>query len=139
NFDLTRRHFRYSQSDQQRLREAWEMVRAAIRRGRIGPMARAGTISARINQQLLPKPFLGEALAALAPLEAEGLFIAHSGSTIAFVFDCLRPGFELRWERATSFLVDLAPEMSWVEVGQPPSDERAISSKPPIIDSAPPP
>ncbi|MEM7350415.1 MAG: hypothetical protein AAF657_06385, partial [Acidobacteriota bacterium] len=46
NFDLTRRHFRYSQSDQQRLREAWEMVRAAIRRGRIGPMARAGTISA---------------------------------------------------------------------------------------------
>jgi len=124
-FDKARRDFIYSERDQSILRRAWGLVREAHRTGRIGPMAEAGVMSAKINQQLLFKPALEEALDLFTHVEASGLFIAHTGSLIAFVFDPHRSGFENRWEETTRFLSERLPG-EWIVVdSSADADEKA--------------
>jgi len=114
-FDLERRDFLYSERDQETLSIGWEMVREAHRLGNVRPMAEAGVLSAKINQQLLVKPVLDEALDVFACVEASGLFIAHTGTLIAFVFDPDLPGFEKRWDGARRFLYERLPG-EWIDV-----------------------
>lgn len=114
-FDRQRVHFRYSEHDQKKLRMAWDMVRVAERSGSVRLLAEAGTISAGINQELLPKHLFEEFRRAAGPLGAEGLFVAHSGSLLAFILDPARPDHEACYERVLRYVNDLAAP-TWMEL-----------------------
>jgi L-threonine kinase len=114
-FDRHRVHFRYSDHDQKKLRMAWDMVREAERSGSVQLLAEAGTISAGINQELLPKSLFDEFQRDAGPLGAEGLFVAHSGSLLAFILDPSRPDHEARYERVLRYVTDLAFP-GWMEL-----------------------
>jgi uncharacterized protein involved in propanediol utilization len=108
-FDNFRKDFQYPLRDQDRLFAAWAMVRQANRRQRVGLLGRACTISARVNQQLLPKPLFAQ-LARYAELGgAEGVVVAHTGTIQALMLDPARPDHGLRKARAYAFLESLAP------------------------------
>lgn len=108
-FDERRRDFRYSRRDQEDLAAAWDMVRHANRVADVALMARAATISARINEQLLAKPYFGDVLDFVECVGIEGLMVAHSGTALAMILDPERPDYHWRLDQAQRFLTELAP------------------------------
>jgi|SRR6185295_11694128 len=103
-FDARRAHFQYSADAERKLRTAWRMVREAIRCADIGLMAEAGTISAEVNEVLLPKPMFNEIRQNVQPLGAEGLLVAHSGSLVGLILDPDKPDYEQRRDRLGRFM-----------------------------------
>jgi L-threonine kinase len=114
-FDARRAHFQYSADDERKLRTAWQMVREAIRSADVGLMAEAGTMSAEVNEVLLPKPMFNDIRQSVQPLGAEGLLVAHSGSLVALILDPDRPDYEKRRDRLGRFMDDLGMPC-WLEV-----------------------
>jgi len=114
-FDAQRRDFEYSREDERELQMAWDMVRYAARKQDVSILASAATISARINEQLLPKPYFGPMYEFMERTGIEGLIVGHSGTLLAFLFDPHGPGFLEKLERARSFVADLRPQ-SWLEI-----------------------
>jgi L-threonine kinase len=114
-FDAQRRDFQYSREDERELRMAWDMVRYAARQQDVSVLAHAATISARINEQLLPKPYFGEMHEFMERNGLDGLMIGHSGTLLAFLFDPHGPGFLEKLERTREFVVDLRPKR-WLEI-----------------------
>jgi uncharacterized protein involved in propanediol utilization len=114
-FDHHRRDFQYSREDERELRIAWDMVRYAARKRDVSVLASAATISARINELLLPKPFFKEMHEFMELTGLEGLIVGHSGTLLAFLFDPHGPGFLEKLERTREFVVDLRPK-SWLEI-----------------------
>lgn len=114
-FDKRRIHFRYPANSQRKLRMAWDMVREAERSGSVPLLAQAGTISASVNQDLLPKELFEELRRAVVPLGAEGLFVAHSGSILAIILDPARVDHETCYERVLRYITDL-PSLGWMEL-----------------------
>ena len=114
-YDELRQDFRYPRKAQRALLDAWDMVRTANRTGDVALLGRATTISARISQQFLPKPFFEELLGFAAIADIDGIITAHSGTVQALVFDPTRPGFERRLEEGRRFLAGL-PLASWFEL-----------------------
>jgi L-threonine kinase len=106
-FDERRRDFRYTERDTQALLRAWEMMRFANVNRDVSLMARATTISASINEQLLPKPLFREMLEFSEITGVDGLMAAHSGTAIALILDPLRPGFRERVVQTHDFLASL--------------------------------
>jgi L-threonine kinase len=106
-FDERRRDFRYSPRDERELVRAWDMMRYANSHRDATLMARATTISASVNEQLLPKPFFDEMLRFVEVSGVDGLMAAHSGTALALILDPSRPGFRERLAEARAFLSTL--------------------------------
>lgn len=109
-FDKVRESFRYSREALRELRRAWEIVRAATRTGDVPSLARATTISARINQQFVPKPHFDEFLRLVERAEVDGLMAAHSGSVVALLMDPLSPDHARRLKNAERVVDELGVE-----------------------------
>jgi L-threonine kinase len=114
-FDGRRKNFRYSNRDESQLITAWSMIREANRTRDSLLLARATTISARINEQLLPKPYFRELSQFVELGCADGMMVAHSGTALALVFDPGRPDYEECFANAKSFVEGLRPP-SWFHI-----------------------
>ncbi len=114
-FDGRRKNFRYSQRDEAQLMTAWSMIREANRTGDSLLMARATTISARINEQLLPKPHFKELAQFIRLGGADGMMVAHSGTALALVFDPARSDCPEAIAQARMFIDSLRPA-SWFHI-----------------------
>jgi len=114
-FDGRRKNFRYSERDGAQLITAWSMVREANRTGDALLLARATTISAQINEQLLPKPYFKEMAEYVKLGGADGVMVAHSGTALALVFDPSTPDYKTRIDGAKVFLASLQPP-SWFQI-----------------------
>jgi L-threonine kinase len=125
-FDARRVHFRYSATAEEKLRMAWRMVRTAVRTRDLRLMAEAGTISAEINQELLPKPLFNEVRDTVRHLGAEGLLVAHSGSLLAIILDPGTADYPERRDRIARFVEEELEVPSWFELSsyEPPSRPR---------------
>lgn len=107
-FDKVRKGFRYSRMENDQLLSAWHMVRRANRLGSFNLLARAATVSARINQRLLPKPFFAELLDFVARGGADGLMTAHSGTALALLLNPSRADHQERAMAAIELVSSLA-------------------------------
>lgn len=112
-FDLLRRDFRYGADDLARLSAAWDMVRRANQRRDVALLGQATTLSARINERLLPKPAFAEIERYVSSGGAEGVIVAHSGTFMALLFDPARSTHSRRLAAAGRFLdgLNVAPWM----------------------------
>jgi uncharacterized protein involved in propanediol utilization len=147
-FDARRRDFLYSPEEERELRLAWDMVRYAARKQDLAMLASASTISARINEQLLPKACFKEMYEFMQLTGLEGLIAGHSGSLLAFLFDPQGAGFLEKLEQARDFVQALRPR-SWLEISNnlllqesrwgTPRRDRAWTSDPAAALSAAPP
>lgn len=114
-FDGRRKNFRYSARDEAQLLTAWSMIREANSTHDSLLLARATTISARINEQLLPKPYFRELSQFVELGSADGLMVAHSGTALALIFDPGRPDYEECFANAQAFVEGLRPP-SWFHI-----------------------
>jgi uncharacterized protein involved in propanediol utilization len=122
-FDARRKTFMYSAEDQAQLMAAWAMVRHANRTRDASLLARASTLSARINEQLLAKPYFEELSGFVEMQGADGIMVAHSGTALALLFDPDRPGCAQRMQDAKLFVSQLAPP-AWFEMSNQPFFQR---------------
>jgi L-threonine kinase len=114
-FDGRRKDFRYSRRDEAQLITAWSMIREANRTGDSPLMARATTISARINEQLLPKPYFKELAQFIQLGGANGMMVAHSGTALALLFDPAQSDCPEAIAEARTFIESLRPA-SWFQI-----------------------
>jgi len=88
----------YSEKHKKKFRRAYELVNKGIKSGNFAYLCEAATISARINQQLLPKPYFDE-LEQLAQQYNGGIVVAHSGTVAGILLSAQRPDIEtISWE-----------------------------------------
>jgi uncharacterized protein involved in propanediol utilization len=113
-FDAERKDFRYSAADERALRLAWDMVRYAARYQDVAVLGSATTISARINEQLLAKPYFKEMHEYMERAGLQGLIAGHSGTLLALLFDPATPGFTEKLQQAREFVGGLRPKI-WLE------------------------
>lgn len=78
--EYNRRRLRYTAGQQKQIALAFELVRWGLKRGDCGLVGMASTISARVNQEILPKPGLEEIIDISATIGGFGVVVAHSGS-----------------------------------------------------------
>ena len=114
-FDGRRKNFRYSERDESQLLTAWSMIREANRTGDSLLLARATTVSARINEQLLPKPYFKELAQFVHLGGADGIMVAHSGTALALVFAPDHSYGKARIAEAKDFIASLKPP-SWFQI-----------------------
>ncbi len=142
SYDLYRKDFRYQEDDERQLRLAWDMVRHAVRRQNLSLLGSAATISARINEQLLPKPYFAAMHEFMEAIGLEGLMAGHSGTLLAFLLDPHAPGFLEQLGETRSFVDELCParrleignrelcrELDWSTVGGEDRPQSRTSQK----------
>lgn len=78
---------RYNAEELEILCQAYELVRAGIRGQSLEEIGLAATMSARVNQRLLPKPHLDTLIALAAAYGAHGVCVAHSGTVAGLLFE----------------------------------------------------
>ncbi|MFP3123255.1 kinase [Ectobacillus funiculus] len=83
----------YSKKHKKKFQQAYELVTEGIRSGNFAYLCEAATISARINQQLLPKPYFNE-LEQLAQQYNGGVVVAHSGTVIGILLNAQLPNIQ---------------------------------------------
>ncbi|MCQ6279459.1 kinase [Bacillus sp. EB600] len=76
----------YNRHDQDHFLEAYEWVKIGFRKKNLSLICKAATISARINQKILPKPFFKE-FEKLAHACRGGIVVAHSGTMVGILLD----------------------------------------------------
>jgi argininosuccinate lyase len=114
-FNERRKYFRYSAKDVSQLKMAWEMVRQANQTSDTSLLARATTVSARINERFLPKPYFKELSQSIDLGGADGIMVAHSGTALALIFDPARSGYHMRLAEAKQLLSNLKPPV-WFQI-----------------------
>ena len=77
----------YTAEELEILCQAYELVKAGIREQSLEIIGRAATMSARVNQRLLPKPHLEILIEISAKYNAFGVCIAHSGTVAGLLFE----------------------------------------------------
>jgi L-threonine kinase len=77
----------YNDTELEAFQRAYELVAEGVSTGDVSLIGRAATISARVNQRLLPKPCLEDFIQISETHGAYGLSIAHSGTTIGLLFE----------------------------------------------------
>jgi len=117
-YDQYRKDYRYSEEDQEQLGRAWGLVRECVREQKLSLLGRAATLSARINEKLLPKPLFRELSDFVDGSESLGIIASHSGGVLGLVFDPARPGFADQVERAVRFVDRL--NLPWFEISSGP-------------------
>jgi uncharacterized protein involved in propanediol utilization len=125
-FDGVRVGFRYTPHDQRALLLAWDMMRHAVAHQDVALMARASTVSAMINEQLLPKPMFAEMRQFQELAGIEGLMAAHSGTALALILDPARPRYHERLACAREFVADLRPPVA-LEISSDRVRTRAVA------------
>lgn len=83
----------YSEKHKKKFRRAYELVNKGIESGNFAYLCEAATISSRINQQLLPKPYFEE-LEQLARQYNGGVVVAHSGTVAGILLDAQMPNIQ---------------------------------------------
>ncbi|PLR80394.1 hypothetical protein CVD25_21985 [Bacillus canaveralius] len=83
----------YHFHDQNKFTEAYELVKEGFRKRNLSFICKAATISAHINQKLLPKPYFNE-FEQLANVCRGGLVIAHSGTVFGILLDKNEPNIK---------------------------------------------
>ncbi|OIK09214.1 hypothetical protein BIV60_24585 [Bacillus sp. MUM 116] len=76
----------YNQHDREFFAEAYEWVRKGFNDKNLSSICKAATLSARVNQKLLPKPFFRE-FEKLAQYYHGGVVVAHSGTVMGILLD----------------------------------------------------
>jgi L-threonine kinase len=76
----------YDRHDQDHFLEAFECVREGFRKKNLSFIFKAATISARINQKIVPRPFFNE-FEKLAHACQGGIVVAHSGTVMGILID----------------------------------------------------
>lgn len=76
----------YDWWDRNKFLEAYELAKTGIRNKKLSSICKAATISAHINQKILPKPHFSE-FERLSNIYQGGLVIAHSGTVIGILLD----------------------------------------------------
>ncbi|MBS4214916.1 GHMP family kinase ATP-binding protein [Neobacillus rhizophilus] len=76
----------YSRENQRQLLEACHLVRRGFMERNLATICKAATISARINQEILPKPAFHH-LEKLADSYQGGMVVAHSGTVLGLLLD----------------------------------------------------
>lgn len=76
----------YDEHDVQQFQEAYTLVKMGIRQQKLIFICHAATMSARINQKILPFPCFHE-LERLASMYQGGVVVAHSGTVIGILLD----------------------------------------------------
>lgn len=89
---FNRRAVRYTRSQESRIRTAFDMAAAGLRHGDKQLIGAAATMSARINQTVLPKPDLEELVEISAAHGGYGVVVAHSGTVMGILHDGHGPG-----------------------------------------------
>ncbi|HLJ27397.1 MAG TPA: argininosuccinate lyase [Candidatus Angelobacter sp.] len=124
-FNERRKYFSYSERDESQLMMAWKMVRHANQTGDASLLARAATVSSRINERFLPKPYFKETAQFIEMGGADGMMVAHSGTALALIFDPSRSDFQVRLTEAKRFLSNLQPP-AWFEISNRMTYQRVI-------------
>ncbi|MEE6449303.1 hypothetical protein RAH41_01890 [Gottfriedia acidiceleris] len=83
----------YSQDDQQQFIKAFDLARKGFKEKNITYIGEAATISARVNQKILPKPVF-PLLEQLADRYHGGIVVAHSGTVAGIILDGNLPNRE---------------------------------------------
>jgi L-threonine kinase len=76
----------YNRHDQHHFLEAYEWVKEGFRKKNLAFICKAATLSARINQKILPKPSFYE-FEKLAHSCQGGIVVAHSGTMVGILLD----------------------------------------------------
>ncbi|MGJ7913160.1 GHMP family kinase ATP-binding protein [Neobacillus sp. LXY-1] len=76
----------YSEQDKDRLIVAYDLIKEGFRQNNISYICKAATISASINQKILPKPIFNQ-LKMLAEQVQGGVVVAHSGTVAGIMMD----------------------------------------------------
>ncbi|WP_442417727.1 GHMP family kinase ATP-binding protein [Peribacillus cavernae] len=76
----------YDGRDRNQFLEAYELVKIGMGNKDLSLICKAATISAHINQKILPKPYFSE-FERLSNVFQGGLFIAHSGTVLGILLD----------------------------------------------------
>ncbi|MED4226526.1 kinase [Neobacillus cucumis] len=77
---------KYSQDDQQQFLKAYELVTKGFKEKKLTFIGEAATLSARVNQKILPKPVF-PILDQLAHRFQGGIVVAHSGTVAGILLD----------------------------------------------------
>ena len=77
----------YSPEELDEIGQAYELVKAGIREQNLGIIGAAATLSARVNQRLLPKPHLETLIEISSKYGAYGVCVAHSGTIAGLLFE----------------------------------------------------
>lgn len=80
----------YQSDHESKFIKAYELVKEGVRKKDLSFICKAATISARINQKILPKPYFHE-FEQLATQCKGGLVIAHSGTVFGILVDKNEP------------------------------------------------
>lgn len=104
----------YSAKELAKIERAYELIKAGLREGSLEKIGRAATMSAKINQRLLPKPHLDRLIEIAEVYKAYGICIAHSGTIAALIFDrdatqALEKTKEVIWQEIGSNLFEIVP------------------------------
>ncbi len=94
---FNRRPKDYTPGEMSMISRAYEWAAAGVRRGDRALIGRAATLSAGVNQRMLPKPYLDDLIAIARAHGAYGVNVAHSGTVAGLLFD---PGAEADAARA---------------------------------------
>jgi L-threonine kinase len=84
---FNRRPKNYTPDEMTAIAQAYEWAAAGVRRGDRTLIGRAATLSALINQRILPKPHLAKLIAIARAHGAYGVNAAHSGTVTGLLFD----------------------------------------------------
>ncbi|XJZ28680.1 kinase [Bacillota bacterium Lsc_1132] len=76
----------YGRQDQNQFLEAYHWIKEGFRNNDLSFICKAATISARVNQRILPKPYFNE-IELLAHAFHGGTVIAHSGTVMGILLD----------------------------------------------------
>jgi L-threonine kinase len=76
----------YTSAELEEIQTAYELIVEGVSTGALPLIGKAATISARVNQRLLPKPHLEDFISLSEAHEAYGVCVAHSGTVIGLLF-----------------------------------------------------
>ncbi|AGK52182.1 hypothetical protein B1NLA3E_01990 [Bacillus sp. 1NLA3E] len=88
----------YDLRDKRKFMEAYDLVKFGIKNNDLSAICSASTISARINQRILPKQHFLE-FEKVANLHDAGIIVGHSGTVLGIIFDPERPNIEEEYSR----------------------------------------
>jgi len=107
--EFNKRTKNYSAKELAKIKDAYELVKAGVQEQDPKKIGQAATMSAKINQRLLPKPRLYALIEIAAEFDAYGVCIAHSGTIAALLFD---QDVELALDKArAAILKDIDPRI----------------------------
>ena len=76
----------YTAAEREKIRRAYELIRAGIRMKDLAQIGLGATLSAEVNQRILPKPNFETFLRIAREHGASGVCAAHSGTALGLVF-----------------------------------------------------